>query len=133
MSSSQKIKSNEKIENNNDFTSFKTLTPFTDSILDIITLKNGKILIFTYFEPIKILNEETFEEELSIKENSEENPYNIIIELNDSRLCTGLKDNFLIISLKDNEYKIEENIKATSEIISLYELKDGRIIIGNFD
>ena len=40
MSSSQKIKSNEKNEHNNDFTSFKTLTPFTDSILDIITLKN---------------------------------------------------------------------------------------------
>ena len=58
---------NYKIEN---FTKTKTLKPHKSYITNIILLQNGKIASSSLDYYIKIYNKDTFEEEISIKENS---------------------------------------------------------------
>ena len=114
---------------NDNFKFIKSSPLFSDPIQMIIPLKNGKILAFTKTEPIKVLNEELFEEEISIKENSKDEPYIYGFELSDNRICIATSKRILLISLKEKEYKIDEIIKINSNIKSVLELNDKRLII----
>ena len=114
-----------------NFEYIKTLSVFSDSIRMIIILKNGKILSFTQNEPIIFLNEDLFKEDISIKECSEDEPYTYVLELSDARICISTSKRILIISLKEKEYKIDETININSDINSIIELNDKRLIIGS--
>ena len=114
----------------NNFKYIKTISVFSDSIRMIITLKNGKILAFTENEPMRILNEELFEEEISIKECSSNEPYTFALELSDNKICISTSKRILLISLKEKEYIIDETININSNIKSIIELNDKRLIIG---
>ena len=114
---------------NDNFKFIKSSPLFSDPIQMIIPLKNGKILAFTKTEPIKVLNEELFEEEISIKENSKDEPYIYGFELSDNRICIATSKRILLISLKEKEYKIDEIIKINSNIKTVLELNDKRLII----
>ena len=94
----------------NNLEYIKTISIFSDSIRMIIALKNGKILTLAKNEPIKFLNEELFEEEISIKECSKDEFYTFALELSDNRICISTSKRILIISLKQKEYKIDETI-----------------------
>ena len=114
-----------------NFEYIKTLSVFSDSIRMIIILKNGKILAFTQNEPIIFLIEDLFKEDISIKECSEDEPYTYVLELSDARICISTSKRILIISLKEKEYKIDEIININSDINSIIELNDKRLIIGS--
>ena len=114
-----------------NFEYIKTLSIFSDSIRMIIALKNGKILALSKSEPIKFLNEELFEEEISIKECSKDEIYTFALELSDNRICISTSKRILIISLKQKEYKIDEIINMNSEIKTIIELNDKRLVIGS--
>ena len=82
-----------KIEN---LTNTKTIKPHGEYISNIILLQNGKIASSSLDHYIKIYNKDTFEEEISIKENS----YVDWIE--------QIKDGILISCPRDNTIRLYE-------------------------
>ena len=121
---------NEKIEN---LTNSKTLKPHTSHISNIILLQNDKIAISSLDHYIKIYNKETFEEEISIKENG---CVDWIEQIKDGTLISCPRDKTIrLYEINDKSYKNINVINESSSAWKMKELENGKLIstMSNYD
>jgi len=114
---------NGKIENS---TNSKTFKPHSSYISNIILLQNDKIASSSLDHYIKIYNKDTFEEEISIKENSF---VDWIEQIKDGTLISCPRDKTIrLYEINDNSYKNINVIKASSSLWKIKELQSGKLI-----
>ena len=114
---------NDKIEN---LTNTKTIKPHTEYISNIILLQNGKLASSSLDCYIKIYNKDTFEEEISIKENS---CVDWIEQIKDGTLISCPRDKTIrLYEIYDNSYKNIKVINESSSLWKMKELKSGKLI-----
>ena len=112
-----------KIEN---LTNTKTIKPHTSYISNIILLQNGKIASSSLDCYIKIYKKDTFEEEISIKENSH---VDWIEQIKDGTLISCPRDKTIrLYEINDKSYKNINIINESSSSWKMKELKNGKLI-----
>ena len=114
---------NYKFEN---LTNTKTFKLHSSYISNIILLKNNKIAISSHDYYIKIFNKVTFEEEISIKENSF---VDWIEQIKDGTLISCPRDKTIrLYEIKDKSYKSINVINESSCAWKMKELENGKLI-----
>ena len=114
---------NEKFEN---LTNTKTLKLHTSYISNIILLQNDKIAISSLDHYIRIYNKDTFEEEISIKENG---CVDWIEQIKDGTLISCPRDKTIrLYEINDKSYKNINVIKESSSAWKMKELENGKLI-----
>jgi hypothetical protein len=114
---------NDKIEN---LTNTKNIQPHTSYISNIILLQNGKIASSSHDSYIKIYNKDTFEIEISIKENSY---VDWIEQIKDGTLISCPRDKTIrLYEINDKSYKNINVINMSSSSWKMKELINGKII-----
>ena len=109
-----------------ELTNTKTLKPHTSNISNIILLKNNCLASSSLDYYIKIFNIETFEEILSIKENSY---VDWIEQIKDGTLISCPRDNTIrLYEINDKSYKNINVIKQDSSAWKMKELENGKLI-----
>lgn len=112
-----------KFEN---LTNTKTIPAHTSYISNIITLQNNKIGISSLDHYIKIFNKDTFEQEISIKEN---NCVDWLEQVKDGTLISCPRDNTIrLYEINDKSYKTINVIKENSSAWKMKELENGKLI-----
>ena len=114
---------NYKIEN---YTNTKTLKPHKRYISNIILLQNDKIASSSHDYYIKIYNKDTFEEEISIKENSY---VDWIEQIKDWTLISCPRNKTIrLYEINDKSYKTINVINESSSAWKMKELENGKLI-----
>ena len=128
----QNKKDETKMENNEFKGKFETLTnnktiqPHSSWISNIILLQNNKIATSSLDYYIKIFNKETFEEEISIKENKY---VDWIEQIKDGTFISCPRDNTIrLYEIIDKSYKNINVIKENSSAWKMKELESGKLI-----
>ena len=112
-----------KIEN---LTNTKTIKSHSSYISNIILLQNGKIASSSLDCYIKIYNKDTFEVEISIKENS---CVDWIEQIKDGTLISCPRDKTIrLYEINDKSYKNINVIKDSSSSWKMKEVKNGKLI-----
>ena len=119
-----------KFEN---LTNTKTIQPHTYYISNIILLQNNKLATSSLDGYIKIYNKDTFEPEISIKENS---CVDWIEQIKDGTLISCPRDNTIrLYEIKDKSYNTINVLKESSSAWKMKELQSGKLIssMSNYD
>ena len=119
-----------KFEN---LTNTKTIQPHTSYISNIILLQNNKLATSSLDGYIKIYNKDTFEPEISIKENS---CVDWIEQIKDGTLISCPRDNTIrLYEIKDKSYNTINVLKESSSAWKMKELQSGKLIssMSNYD
>ena len=119
-----------KFEN---LTNTKTIQPHTSYISNIILLQNNKLATSSHDGYIKIYNKDTFEPEISIKENSY---IDWIEQIKDGTLISCPRDNTIrLYEIKDKSYNTINVLKESSSAWKMKELQSGKLIssMSNYD
>ena len=119
-----------KFEN---LTNTKTIQPHTSYISNIILLQNNKLATSSLDGYIKIYNKDTFEPEISIKENS---CVDWIEQIKDGTLISCPRDNTIrLYGIKDKSYNTMNVLKESSSAWKMKELQSGKLIssMSNYD
>ena len=119
-----------KFEN---LTNTKTIQPHTSCISNIILLQNNKLATSSLDGYIKIYNKDTFEPEISIKENSY---IDWIEQVKDGTLISCPRDNTIrLYEIKDKSYNTINVLKESSSAWKMKELQSGKLIssMSNYD
>ena len=119
-----------KFEN---LTNTKTIQPHTSYISNIILLQNNKLATSSLDGYIKIYNKDTFEPEISIKENSY---IDWIEQVKDGTLISCPRDNTIrLYEIKDKSYNTINVLKESSSAWKMKELQSGKLIssMSNYD
>ena len=119
-----------KFEN---LTNTKTIQPHTSYISNIILLQNNKLATSSLDGYIKIYNKDTFEPEISIKENSY---IDWIEQIKDGTLISCPRDNTIrLYEIKDKSYNTINVLKESSSAWKMKELQSGKLIssMSNYD
>ena len=119
-----------KFEN---LTNTKTIQPHTSCISNIILLQNNKLATSSHDGYIKIYNKDTFEPEISIKENSY---IDWIEQVKDGTLISCPRDNTIrLYEIKDKSYNTINVLKESSSAWKMKELQSGKLIssMSNYD
>ena len=119
-----------KFEN---LTNTKTIQPHTSCISNIILLQNNKLATSSHDGYIKIYNKDTFEPEISIKENSY---IDWIEQIKDGTLISCPRDNTIrLYEIKDKSYNTINVLKESSSAWKMKELQSGKLIssMSNYD
>ena len=119
-----------KFEN---LTNTKTIQPHTSYISNIILLQNNKLATSSHDGYIKIYNKDTFEPEISIKENSY---IDWIEQVKDGTLISCPRDNTIrLYEIKDKSYNTINVLKESSSAWKMKELQSGKLIssMSNYD
>lgn len=119
-----------KFEN---LTNTKTIQPHTSYISNIILLQNNKLATSSHDGYIKIYNKDTFEPEISIKENSY---IDWIEQIKDGTLISCPRDNTIrLYEIKDKSYNTINVLKESSSSWKMKELQSGKLIssMSNYD
>ena len=119
-----------KFEN---LTNTKTIQPHTSYISNIILLQNNKLATSSHDGYIKIYNKDTFEPEISIKENSY---VDWIEQIKDGTLISCPRDNTIrLYEIKDKSYNTINVLKESSSAWKMKELQSGKLIssMSNYD
>ena len=119
-----------KFEN---LTNTKTIQPHTSYISNIILLQNNKLATSSLDGYIKIYNKDTFEPEISIKEN---NFVDWIEKIKDGTLISCPRDNTIrLYEIKDKSYNTINVLKESSSAWKMKELQSGKLIssMSNYD
>ena len=119
-----------KFEN---LTNTKTIQPHTYYISNIILLQNNKLATSSLDGYIKIYNKDTFEPEISIKENSH---IDWIEQIKDGTLISCPRDNTIrLYEIKDKSYNTINVLKESSSAWKMKELQSGKLIssMSNYD
>ena len=119
-----------KFEN---LTNTKTIQPHTSCISNIILLQNNKLATSSLDGYIKIYNKDTFEPEISIKENSY---IDWIEQIKDGTLISCPRDNTIrLYEIKDKSYNTINVLKESSSAWKMKELQSGKLIssMSNYD
>ena len=119
-----------KFEN---LTNTKTIQPHTSYISNIILLQNNKLATSSLDGYIKIYNKDTFEPEISIKENSN---IDWIEQIKDGTLISCPRDNTIrLYEIKDKSYNTINVLKESSSAWKMKELQSGKLIssMSNYD
>ena len=112
-----------KFEN---LTNTKTIQPHTSYISNIILLQNNKLATSSLDGYIKIYNKDTFEPEISIKENS---CVDWIEQIKDGTLISCPRDNTIrLYEIKDKSYNTINVLKESSSAWKMKELQSGKLI-----
>ena len=112
-----------KFEN---LTNTKTIQPHTSYISNIILLQNNKLATSSLDGYIKIYNKDTFEPEISIKENSY---IDWIEQIKDGTLISCPRDNTIrLYEIKDKSYNTINVLKESSSAWKMKELQSGKLI-----
>ena len=113
----------DKIEN---LTNTKTIKPHTNWISNILLLRNNKIATSSLDDYIKIYNKDTFQEEMSIKENSY---VDWIEQIKDGTLISCPRDQTIrLYEIKEKSYKNINVINESSSAWKMKELESGKLI-----
>ena len=111
-----------KFEN---LTNTKTIQPHTSYISNIILLQNNKLATSSLDGYIKIYNKDTFEPEISIKENSY---IDWIEQIKDGTLISCPRDNTIrLYEIKDKSYNTINVLKESSSAWKMKELQSGKL------
>ena len=129
----KKEKEEEKKIENDDFigkfencTNTKTIHPHTGYISNIIVLQNNKLATSSLDHYIKIYNKDTFETEISIKENS---CVDWIEQIKDGTIISCPRDKTIkLYEINDKSYKTISVIKENSSALKMKELENGKLI-----
>ena len=114
---------NGKFEN---MTNTKTVSPHSSYISNIILLKNNCIATSSLDFYIKIFNKDTFEEQVSIKEN---NYVDWIEQINDGTLISCPRDSTIrLYEINEKSYKNINVIKEDSSAWKMKELQNGKLV-----
>ena len=119
-----------KFEN---LTNTKTIQPHKSYISNIILLQNNKLATSSLDGYIKIYNKDTFEPEISIKENSH---IDWIEQIKDGTLISCPRDNTIrLYEIKDKSYNTINVLKESSSAWKMKELQSGKLIssMSNYD
>ena len=109
-----------------NLTKTKTIKSHSSYISNIILLQNGKIASSSLDHYIKIYNKDTFEEEISIKENL---CVDWIEQIKDGTLISCPRDKTIrLYEINDKSYKNINVIKVSSSSWKMKELKNGKLI-----
>ena len=122
----EKVFGIEKYGEIENFANTKTIKPHTSYISNIILLQNGKIASSSLDCYIKIYKKDTFEEEISIKEN-----YCVdwIEQIKDGTLISCPRDKTIrLYEINDKSYKNISVINESSSSWKMKELKSGKLI-----
>ena len=107
-------------------TNTKTIQPHTSYISNIIILQNNKLATSSLDHYIKIYNKDTFEQEISIKENG---CVDWIEQIKDGILISCPRDNTIrLYEINDKSYKTINVIKENSSAWKMKELESGKLI-----
>ena len=107
-------------------TNTKTIKPHTTYISNIIVLQNNKLATSSHDYYINIFNKDTFEQEISIKENGY---VDWIEQIKDGTLISCPRDNTIrLYEINDKSYKTIKVIKENSSAWKMKELESGKLI-----